>query len=382
MWVGRHARGEQEAQVGQKSRYRFVDQLRGMIMAFMGLDHASDYFNAVWKRVSYDNYLFDSFGQFIIRYLSYLCAPGFLMLAGAMVWLSFHKRREAGAAPWGVRRSLMLRGAFLILVQLTWVNASWGGFSRIRLDHFGIIASIGTSLVLLALIVHLIWRVRLAVAAAILLIHPLLLTIPYDKESITLTTRLMQLFVDSGKWNLYPVLPWWALSILGSVAGEAWFVHWKDEGRRLRNTLIAGIVGLAGFAIVRIIDGYGNIFPYEQVGSIAFFFIQKYPPSLAHNFLFPGLIMLCAALFMVAGTGLRVLLHPLEVYGRTPFFFYVMHIPLMAILTRRLSVLPHQEGGVGTALIAWVGLLIVMYPLCRWFGAVKARTTNPLIRMM
>lgn len=368
--------------MGQKSRYLFVDQLRGMIMAFMGLDHASDYFNAVWKRVSYDNYLFDSFGQFIIRYLSYLCAPGFLMLAGAMVWLSFDKRRRDDAEPWSVRRSLMLRGAFLILVQITWVNASWGGFSRIRLDHFGIIASIGTSIILLTLIVQLAWRMRLALAAGILLIHPLLLTIPYDKEAMTLTTRLMQMFVDSGKWNLYPVLPWFALCVLGSVAGEAWFVHWKDDRRRLRNTLIAGLAGLVGFFIVRAVGGYGNIFPYEQVGSIAFFFIQKYPPSLAHSFLFPGLIMLCAALFMVVGGRLRVLLHPLEIYGRTPFFFYVIHIPLMAVLTRRLGLLPHQEGDVGTALVAWVGLLIVMYPLCRWFGGMKARTTNPLIRMM
>ena len=80
--------------MGKVGRYLYIDQLRGLIIALMGLDHASNYFNAVWKRVEYNNFLFDSPGQFVIRYLSYLCAPGFLMLAGAMVWLSLSKQIE------------------------------------------------------------------------------------------------------------------------------------------------------------------------------------------------------------------------------------------------------------------------------------------------
>ena len=368
--------------MGQISRYLFVDQLRGLIIALMGLDHASDYFNAVWKRVSYDNFLFDSLGQFVIRYLSYLCAPGFLMLAGAMVWLSLQKRKKSGVATGPLRISFIRRGAFLILVQILWVNASWGGFTRFRPDHFGIIATIGSAIILLALIVHLGWKQRLGIALGIILIHPLLLQIPYEKETVTLMTRLMQLSVDSGKWNLYPVLPWFALATLGSVAGEAWFVLWPSDRLRLRNSVIAGLVGVAVFFVVRGLGGYGNIFPYDRIGTISFFFIQKYPPSMAHSFLFPGLLMLCASLFMVIGGKLRPLFHPLEVYGRTPFFFYVIHIPLLAILTKRTGLLPWKEGEVGAALLGWVGLLIVMYPICRWFGGVKARSNNTLLKMM
>ena len=65
--------------------------------------------------------------------------------------------------------------------------------------------------------------------------------------------------------------------------------------------------GFALFLVVRIPAGYGNILPFDAVGSVSFFFIQKYPPSLAHNFLFPGLILTIAALFMVIGTRLRPL---------------------------------------------------------------------------
>ena len=363
-------------------RYLYVDRLRGLIIALMGLDHASNYFNAVWKRVTYDNFLFDTSGQFVIRYLSYLCAPGFLMMAGAMIWLSLRRRVDAGSPGWGVQAAFIRRGFFLILVQLVWVNASWGGFTRLRFDHFGIIACIGSSSILLALIIHLAWQIRLGLALGIILIHPLLLLIPYDAGSITITTRLMQLFIDSGKWNLYPVLPWMALATIGSVAGEMWFRHWPAEGQRIRTTLLAALAAFLLFLAVRIPGGYGNIMPFDHVGSVSFFFIQKYPPSLAHNFLFPGLILSLAALFMMLRSRLGWLFHPFETYGRTPFFFYMVHIPLLALLTKRLGLLPWKEGEVGTALLAWVGLLIVMYPLCRWFSGIKARSRNPLIRMM
>jgi len=367
--------------VARTDRFVFVDQLRGLIIALMGLDHASNYFNAVWKRVDYNEFLFDTAGQFIIRFLSYLCAPGFLMLAGAMVWLSFEKRLQKGGRAWDAGRGLALRGFFLILVQLTWVNASWGGFQRLRLDHFGIIACIGASLVLLTLIVRLGWWQRLLIALMIIVVHPLLLRIDYDPGTTTLSMRVMQLFIDSGSWNLYPVLPWFALAIFGSVAGEMWFRFWRDPQARLRNTFYAGLAFLALFFVVRIPEGYGNIFPFDRVGTVSFWFVQKYPPSLAHNFLFPAATCFLACLFMVAGR-LRWLFHPLEVYGRTPFFFYVIHIPLLAIITRRLELFPWKEGEVTTALLAWLGLLVVMYPLCRGYGWVKARSTNPLIRMM
>lgn len=368
--------------MSQQGRYLYVDQMRGMIIALMGLDHASNYFNAIWQRVSYDNYLFDSFGQFVIRYLSYLCAPGFLILAGAMIWLSFEKRIARGAAVGSARSGLIQRGFFLILVQLIWVNASWGGFERFRLDHFGIIATIGSALILLALVVRLAWQVRLGLALAIVFVHPLLLKIPYDLSARDLTWRLMQLFIDSGGWNLYPVLPWFALAIFGSVAGEMWFKHWPDQKQRIRNTFIVAGVFFALFFVFRANGGYGNISPFDKVGSISFWFVQKYPPSLPHNFLFPGLIMFFSAIFMVIGDRLRFLFHPFETYGHTPFFFYVVHIPMLAILTKRTGLLPYKSGEVGTALIAWVCLLIVMYPICRWFAGVKAKSSNRFIKMM
>ncbi|MBM3316383.1 MAG: DUF1624 domain-containing protein [Candidatus Eisenbacteria bacterium] len=365
-----------------KDRFIFVDQMRGLIIALMGLDHASDYFNSVWSRVEYRDFLFDSFPQFILRMVSYLCAPGFLMLAGAMVWWALERKAAQGAPLWKARGGLMLRGLFLVAVQLVWVNASWGGFARLRLDHFGIIATIGSAIILLALVARWFWWQRLALALGLIALHPLLLRIPYDPGTTDMKMRAMQLLVDAGSWNLYPVLPWFALAVVGSVAGELWFQRWRDDRGRIRNTLLVGMLGVVLFFFARMPAGYGNIMPFDRVGSLSFWFEQKYPPGLAHNMLFPGLVMLFSAAFMAVGVRLRALFHPLEVYGRTPFFFYVVHIPLLAIVTRRLGLLPYRQGEVAAALLAWLGLLIVMYPLCRWFAGVKARSRHPLVKMM
>ena len=67
---------------------------------------------------------------------------------------------RSGPINWG----FIQRGLFLIAVQLVWVNASWGGFTRLRLDHFGIIATIGMSMLLLIWMVRWNWKWR-AVAA-------------------------------------------------------------------------------------------------------------------------------------------------------------------------------------------------------------------------
>ena len=67
--------------------------------------------------------------------------------------------------------------------------------------------------------------------------------------------------------------------------------------------------------------------------------------------------------------------------GRVPLFFYAVHIPLLAILTRRIGFY-YREGAVIASLVGWVGLLAVMYPLAIWFGGVKRRSKAWIIRMI
>jgi hypothetical protein len=44
-------------------------------------------------------------------------------------------------------------------LQITWVNSSWGGFSEFKPGHLGIIACIGISMILLAMLIRFHWLV-------------------------------------------------------------------------------------------------------------------------------------------------------------------------------------------------------------------------------
>ena len=75
--------------------------------------------------------------------------------------------------------------------------------------------------------------------------------------------------------------------------------------------------------------------------------------------------------------------------GRVPFFFYVVHIYTIHLLAIALAqyqgfgwqalavgfwAAPSGYGlSLGGAWVVWTLLVIVLYPLCKWFAGVKAR---------
>ncbi len=79
-----------------RDRFPFIDQFRGLIGIMMALGHSSGYFNGAWKSLDMFDPLFNSAGQFGLRYMGYLCAPGFLMMNGAVSWFSYTRRRAVG----------------------------------------------------------------------------------------------------------------------------------------------------------------------------------------------------------------------------------------------------------------------------------------------
>jgi uncharacterized membrane protein len=223
----------------EKQRFDFIDRFRGFIGVLMLLGHSSYYFNSIWINLDPFDPLLPDTAQFLLRYAGYLCAPGFLMMAGAMVWWSYNRRVEKGTPDWSARWHLIQRGIFLILAQMVWVNSAWGGFARFDPWHFGIIATIGFSVILLTLIIRFHWLLRLFTGLLLLAIHPFLLNISYDPNDVWITI-LMQTFVDSGDFNKYPVIPWFALSVLGSVMATGWLQIWKTDRRRITWVLPSG----------------------------------------------------------------------------------------------------------------------------------------------
>lgn len=81
----------------------------------------------------------------------------------------------------------------------------------------------------------------------------------------------------------------------------------------------------------------------------------------------------------------------LRTFGRVPPFFWLLHVPLIHLVAVALSlaayghIVPWLTGnpptrlpegyGYGLAVVyaVTVGVLVVLYPLCRWFAGVKRR---------
>ena len=369
---------EQHPGPRKKGRFTFIDAFRGLIGVMMALGHSNYYFNSAWLTLDPLDPFFDNTGQFLLRYMGYLCAPGFLMMNGAMVYYVFWRRLKAGESLAAVRWGFFQRGLFLILVQLVWVNSSWGGFTRLRLNHFGIIATIGTSMILLVWLSRVRWQWRAAVAGLLFVGHPFLLRIPYDHDGPW--HFAMQFFVDAGDFTKYPLIPWFALAVVGSVMAHFWFEVWTDPDRRARNSLLVGLSLVAAAYAVRLGHGFGNIFAWDTFFSYSFFLVQKYPPSLAHQLWLSGTVISLVGVFSFIAARSDIL-RPLASIGRVPLFFYAVHIPLLAIFARRLGFFYHETGVVGS-LLGWVALLAVMYPLALWFGGVKKRNRSWLVRMI
>ncbi len=364
----------------KSERYPFIDYMRGLVVVLMGFGHSSYYFHAMWKSLDYTDPFFDNFSQFWIRYQGYICAPGFLILAGAMVWLSFHRGLAKGASPWSIRWRLIKRGLFLLVVQSVWVNASWSAFRTLRLFHMGIIGCIGISVILLSLIVAMRWQIRLAIGLGLTAAQALLIRIPYDETNL-LMRSLMQTWIDAGSFNVYPVLPWFALAALGTVIAEGWFLRWEDTRKKALYTLGIGALSIAIGIALRMFGGIWNTFSYDGFGTFSFFLIQKYPPNVVHNFWVFGAIAIWSGLFILLGSRMTGLLRPLKVYGSVALFFYMVHIPLLALFAKRLGLF-YREGGSLAVVLGWIGLLLVMYPLCKAYDSLRRRTQNPILRML
>jgi hypothetical protein len=164
-----------------------------------------------------------------------------------------------------------------------------------------------------------------------------------------------------------------------------------------------GLGATALFLVLRGFNLYGDPQPWSASGHwggpdgpvmpalLAFLNTTKYPASFLFLLMTLGPTI---ALIPLLERGSSVVSRWLTVFGRVPFFFYMLHIPLihaLALLVSRIrdgAVSPwlftnHPMGnpsppdgymwGLGTLYVVWAVAIAILYFACRWFGDLKAR---------
>ncbi|HEX2682889.1 MAG TPA: heparan-alpha-glucosaminide N-acetyltransferase domain-containing protein, partial [Ferruginibacter sp.] len=319
--------------VAKRPRIASIDLLRGLVMIIMALDHTRDFFHSGAFTGDPLDPVTTTPALYFTRWVTHFCAPVFVFLAGTSAWLQSQRKTKAQLS-----RFLVTRGFWLIIVELTLVTFGITGDIYFGLFTLQTIWSIGISMVILGIVIRLPFNLILLIGLLIVFGHN---TIDFAEKGRTdfplwwqflHRPGFMPLDKHHGVGIFYPFLSWSGLMMLGYCCGKIFSD--VEEEKRNRILLWTGIGALIFFAIMRAIAVYGDPLPWSQQKNwwrtfLSFMNVQKYPPSLLYMCatIGPALIFLS----LIKNTSGR-LSKIISVYGRVPFFYYILHFYLLHII--------------------------------------------------
>lgn len=355
------------------SRLLAIDWLRGLVMILMTVDHASDAFNA--GRLMTDGVGFAPPGtalpaaQFFTRWVTHLCAPTFVFLAGTALALSSEKQRRLGKSDAEIDRFTFTRGLFIALLDPLWMVWAFGEGAVI----LQVMYAIGTSFMIMPLVRRLPQRWLVASGFGLLVLSEALgrLALSLGGGPTVPGALLLTGGMFSGFMIAYPTLPWLSVMILGFAMGRRII-----QGAPLSERQIAALSfgALAVFLGLRALKGYGNMrLQPESDSLIQWLRTSKYPPSvtyLALEFSLMGLFfLLFSRLSRLPGAPDSAWGKLLTLLGQTALFYYVLHMHLLEFTARALGVKSHF--GLGVTFLSAVVTLAILLPLCALYRRYK-----------
>jgi uncharacterized membrane protein len=363
------------------ARLPALDVMRGLVMIIMTVDHASEAFNR--GRIFTDaTFLYTPgtplpLAQFLTRWITHLCAPTFVLLAGTALALSTASRMRRGDAPLAIDRHLATRGVILIALDLVWMSPVFMGPGNLLLQ---VLFAIGASFLCMIPLRRLGDGALLAVGLGLAVSDELL--VGAAAATGTMGSVPVALFASGGSFADgrfvvgYPFLPWLGIMCVGWVFGRK-LMEWPAAERdriATRTLAVWGVVLLGVFAVVRGVNGFGNMALYREDGSLAqWLHTSKYPPSLSYDGMELGLAALVlAGLFRVLARK-PDFAAPVRTLGQVALFYYLIHAHVMTAVA--LATKTHHELGVASAWLGAAATLLALAPVCAWYRGYKGR--NP-----
>jgi uncharacterized membrane protein len=386
-------------------RLESVDVLRGLVMVIMALDHTRDFFSNYGGNPT--DAATASGVMFFTRWITHLCAPTFVFLAGTSIYLQFLRKPRPQLA-----RFLVARGIWLMVLELVVVSSMLTFHPSPHFFMLQVIWVIGLSMVVMAVLIYLPLWVVTAFGTVLVMahnafdgVHPAAMgTFAGTVWRLLHVPGVLVPPTSGNLWlNLYPLIPWPGIMALGFGFGV--FLQ-RPASTRWSAMLGFGVGALLIFVGLRWTNLYGDPQPWKHQLSgertfMSFLDLQKYPPSLLYVLATLGVSLCLMAAFEAwhARNDLKRVRSILSVYGRVPFFYYVLHfttIHLAAVLTSaalgldwrwwfRLppagGVFAGQPAGYGFSLpvvyLVWLAIVTLCYFPCKWFADLKQRNKGP-----
>lgn len=362
-------------------------------MIVMALDHTRDFFAIPGQNPT--DLSSASAALFVTRWLTFFCAPVFFLLTGCGAALSLSRK-----SPRELSRFLWTRGLWLLVVEVVVMRCFAYQFNfDYRVTMLLVLWALGWSMITLSLLVHIpLWMTTLF-GAVLVCGHDAL-------DNVQSTNPLFVLLHSPGflvnsprvvVFAAYPLIPWLGVTALGYVLGRVY--RWPPERRRRFLWRLGSTLTIA-FVALRASNLYGDPQPWSRQNSalftvLSFLDVNKYPPSLSFLLMTLG----PAILFLAAADHVTPrLLRPALVFGRVPLFYYAVHfflIHLLAVIVcfarngaahwlfqspdvanYPFTAPPNWGFSLPVIYAIWIAIVIAMYPLCRWFAALKQRRND------
>ena len=378
-------------------RIESIDMVRGLVMVIMALDHTRDYFH--FNAMAGDPMDPETTTPFLFftRFITHFCAPIFVMLSGTSAFLYGNKKSKKELFFF-----LFTRGLWLMLLEITVVRMGWTFNIFLNSSFmFQVIWAIGLCMVILSGLIWLNKNTVLAIGILIVLFHNVLdpIEIKPDNPMYILWSILHDPSpIHVGPvhiFTLYPVLPWLGIMCVGFGLGQIFTSQFQTD-RRKKILLISGVSSIVLFITLRFTNLYGNGELWSEQPSLlytmfSFLNVEKYPPSLLFMLmtLGPACILLAFA-EKISGK----ISNFFVTIGRVPLFYYILHlyfIHLGILLVFFLNggklsdinydvnsfngMPPNYGYSLPWVYVAWITIVLLLYPLCKWYGKIKQNST-------
>lgn len=383
----------------ERSRIYSIDLLRGLVMIIMALDHTRDFFHAeAFTRDPLDPATTTGW-LFFTRFITHYCAPVFILLAGTSIWLQGQRKSKSELAAF-----LFKRGLWLVFIEVVIITFAWTFDFSYSVFILQVIWAIGVCMILMGLVIYLPYALILLLGLLIVAGHNVFDFVEQTHQGLAWDLirngdfAFHEIIPGRTIGIIYPFLPWLGLMMLGYCLGKIYDAGYSTERRR-RFLINTGIGLILLFVVLRFINLYGDPHPWTSQTNdfrtfLSFINVHKYPPSLLFICITIGPSLILLTLFEKTHTTLS---KAISVFGRVPFFYYILHFYILHTLCMILFLLRGHTLAEGTNAIynipfhflipgegytlsivylIWILMVFGLYPLCKWFSERKAKSKH------